>query len=201
MKRINMLAIAFAIGILLPLSVLAQLQVSVALTPEAKLAQADAALREAVAAAMEQVAVRFGMTIDARDMIYVSRDDLIMASAGEAHFHLSTRPSTAAVETIALGLIYLSEEGEVRFGDGIRGRIPAGFHAVRVRLTSSSAWMEAYDEAGRVVAQFPVTPGPGTTIRKLTASLDIDVENEEATGCLDWHGRRVSIKVCITFSI
>ena len=201
MKRIRMLAIVLTIGILLPLSALAQLQVSVALTPEAKLAQADDALREAVAAAMEQVAARFGMTIDARDMIYVSRDDLIMASAGEARFHLPARPSTAALEIVELGLIYLSEEGEVRFGDGVRGHIPAGFHAMRVRLTSASAMMEAYDDAGRIVARFPVTLGPPTTVRKLTASLDIDVENEEATGCLDWHGRRVSIKVCITFSI
>ena len=201
MKRIRMLAIVLTIGVLLPLTAFSQIRATVALTPETQIAQADAALRAALASAMEAVARRFGMAIDASDMIYVSRDDVIIANAGEASFHLPARSSSSAVQVVELGLIYLSEEGEVRFGDGVRGRIPAGFHAMRVRISSATTMMEAYDEAGRIVARLPVALGPPTTARKLTASLEVDVENQEATGCVDWHGKKFSAELCLTFSL
>jgi hypothetical protein len=176
-------------------------------TPASLIAEASEALRQQIGQAMEQAARSLDLVLNTADLVYICRDDIIVVSAGVAGFE-DVESSTPVLRT-DVGLIYLSREVEVRFGDGVRGsRLPSGFYAVRVTVDQSRSesdpgitLIELLDGAGTAILEFPTTLLPAATGRELTASLALDTDEREGVACLDWYGRRFTIRICVHFEL
>lgn len=174
-------------------------------TPASMIAEANEALRQQIGQAMEQAARSFGLTLNTSDLVYICRDDIIIVSAGVAGFE-DAKSSTPMLRA-DVGLIYLSREVEVRFGDGVRGsRLPSGFYAVRATVDQTRnphdpgiTLLELCDSSGTTISEFQTTLLPAATGRTLTASLDLDTDEAEGTACFGWSDRRFTIKICVTF--
>ena len=176
-------------------------------TPASMIAEANEALRQQIGQAMERAAHYFGLVLNTADLVYICRDDIIVASAGVAGFE-DVESSTPLLRT-DVGLFYLSREVEVRFGDGVRGsRLPSGFYVVRATVDQTRnphdpgiALLELLDDSGSMIMEFSTTLLPAATGRELTASLDLDTDEGEGVACLAWHGRRFTVKICVTFAL
>lgn len=203
------------VAVLTALAAYAQVMVSVVETAaEVEIRGANQALRQRVSFAMyayndqcarRRPAAATGYRVNTGRMVVLSGHHIVIVCAG-AYSLDKPAPSEVPVppdETVELGLFYISRDAYVRFGDGITGsRLPAGFHAARLHLAGSAApQMELYDSLGKTTALFPIAIGPATSVSFVTASLDMDVEKEETTGCVDWHGKRLSVKLCLTFPL
>ena len=179
--------------------------------PGAVIADANEALRVQLSQAMEQMARSLGLTLDARDLVFICRDDLIMANSGVAGFE--DAESSTGVLRVDVGLIYLSREATVRFGDGKLGsRLPAGFHVVRASVDRSrtvhdpgTTILEIAESSGRSVLAFTVTALPPPDERRLTASLAVGPSLDDSgvggriedVACLGWYGPRFGCEMCI----
>jgi hypothetical protein len=174
-------------------------------TPASLIVAANEALRQEIAQAMEQAATSMGLVLDTSDMVYICRDDLIVASACAAGFEYPESLASALVADV--GLIYVSREATVRFGDGELGsRLPAGFHNVRAAYGQSTSThdpgitlLELHSSSDTTVLEFSadlLSPASG---RKLTASLELDADEAYDAVCLGWYGGRFSIRLCVTF--
>jgi len=170
--------------------------------PDAVMAAASEVLREEVAVAMEQAARSFGLVLDTGDLVYACRDDFVVASAGAAGFE--DADSSVAGSSTALGLVYFSREVEVRFGDGVRGKRPAGFYAVRVSTEQSSrahdpgiTLLELVGIADTEIVTLPTELLAATPERRLTLCMRHDLTEGEDTVCFGWFGRLLSASFCV----
>lgn len=174
-------------------------------TPASLMVEASETLRGEIGKAMEQAATSMGLVLDTRDMVYVCRDDFIVASAGAVGFE--NAESSTPVLHADIGLIYVSREGEIRFGDGERGsRLPAGFHSVRAAYRQSTSThdpgitlLELQGSSDPPVLEFPTELLPPASGRKLTASLELDADEAYDAVCLGWYGTRLSVRICVGF--
>ena len=152
-----------------------------------------------------------GLTLDTRDVVFICRDDLIMANRGVAGFE--DGESSIGVLRIDVGLIYLPLEAAVRFGDAKLGsRLPAGFHVVWVGVDRSRTVhnlaitiLEIAESSGRSVLAFTVTALPPPDERRLTASLAVGPSPDDSgvggriedVACLGWYGPQLGCEMCI----
>ncbi len=182
--------------------------------PSSVIADANEALRLQLGQVMDQMARSLGLTLDTRDLVYICRDDLIMVNSGVAGFE--DAESSTGVLQIDVGLIYLSREATVRFGDGKLGaRLPAGFHVVRVSVDRSRpvqdpgiTILEMAESSGRSVLSFTVAALPPSEERRLTASLLVGPSAAESSApsgaeseiedivCLGWYGPQFGCEMC-----
>ncbi|MFC2083300.1 hypothetical protein ACFLSG_04600 [Candidatus Bipolaricaulota bacterium] len=184
--------------------------------PGSMIADANETLRLEVGQAMEQAADSLGYALDTRDLVMICRDDVILVNCGIAEFE-NVVSSTGLLQ-VDLGLIYVSREAEVRFGDGEHGKIPPGFYAVQATIGRSSAahdpgitLLELFSSSGNSILEFPVTAQPPSEVRRLTVSLGVNTlsavlsaqssstgQTEDAA-CLGWYGPELGCEMCLVF--
>lgn len=173
--------------------------------PDSAVTDANDSLRLQVSSVLEQKARTFGLTLDTRDLLYLCRDDFIMINTGVAGFE--NVESSAGVIAVDVGMIYLSEETQVRFGDGKLGsRLPTGFYAIRATVSQSSTvhdpgitLLEIFNSSGASILEFQATALPPSDKRTLTASLGIRSSPEEETdaACFGWVAERFGCEMCV----
>jgi len=178
-----------------------QSQMLTDLLPQMMISGASDVLRGQVAQAMEQAASSFGLVLDTSDLAYVCRDDIIVVNCGA-----SASAGASDDVSVDVGLIYVSREVEIRFGDGEHGKRPPGFYAVRLAFDSERG--SAAHDPGVALLELvgnstPPVPGilvevlPPTLTRELTVCLDVEREGQEEQLCLGWFGAGFGIRLCL----
>jgi hypothetical protein len=173
----------------------------VAPTTAARMAEADEAFREKIVDAMEQAAGSLDLVLDLSDLVYLGNDDLLVVIAGVAGFE--DEASSDPVFRADIGLMYASQETEVRFGDGeVGSRLPTGFHAVRVEVNQARnahdpgvTILEAVASSEMPAIALPITLLPPSARRTLTACQAISESGDAEVLVLGWHGRKFSVEV------
>lgn len=175
-------------------------------TPESVIIDANEALRLQVSSILEQRARALGLALDTSDMVYICRDDFIMINAGVAGFE--NGDSSAGMIALGLAMIYVSQEVNVRFGDGNLGtRLPAGFYTVRATVSQSSTahdpgitLLEIFDSSERSMIEYQATTLPSSDERTLTASLGVRSVAEVKTddvACFGWVTQQFGCEMCV----
>jgi hypothetical protein len=130
---------------------------------------ADQQLRQAVAAALTEAARRANVSVDTREFVYGSRDDVTVVNAAVAGADRVT------IEDLERGspllFVYLR-------GVGAERPLPDGFYTVTVRGTPESATAQLRNEAGAIVAEVPAritrTDAEQPAERPIKLSIHID---------------------------
>jgi len=173
--------------------------------PESSIADATEALRGDIAQAMEQTTDTFGLELDLSDLLHLSQGEIVVVVAGVVGFENAAPPTSVA--PVNLGLIYLSETFDVRFGDGIVGRRSPGFYAIRVSMQPSTSahdpgitLLEILGSSESEPLSFPIELAGPATQRALTVCLEQDPETGMDAICLGWHGLGFTAQLCIQFA-
>jgi len=172
-------------------------------TPASRITGATEAAYEEVRGAMEEAASSMGLALDTSDLIFLCRGELVAASAGAAGFGGSGR-ATGPLPGELLGLIYVSQDTEIRFGDGQLGTRPPGFLAVRVAPEAERnvhdpgiTILEVFASTEDVGTALPVELLPGGAERAIGVCLDGDADGTHGVLCFSWAGPAFGVRLCL----
>ena len=172
-------------------------------TPASRITGATEAAYEEVRGAMEEAASSMGLALDTSDLIFLCRGELVAASAGAAGFGGSGR-ATGPLPGELLGLIYVSQDTEIRFGDGQVGTRPPGFHAVRVTPEAERnvhdpgiTILEVFASTEDVGTALPVELLPGGAERAIGVCLEVDPGGAQDVVCFSWIAPAYGVRLCL----
>jgi len=172
-------------------------------TPASRIAEAKEAAYEEVRGAMEEAAASMGLALDTSDLVFLCRGELVAAAAGAARFGAPSR-ALGPLPGDLLGLIYVSKESELRFGDGQLGTRPPGFHAVRVAPDAERnvhdpgiTILEVFASTEDVGTALPVELLPGGAERAIGVCLEVDPGGAQDVVCFSWIGPAFGVRLCV----
>ncbi|UCF09916.1 MAG: hypothetical protein JSW65_07615 [Candidatus Bipolaricaulota bacterium] len=169
-------------------------------TPGSLIEEAEEVFRAELIEAMERAAESLGVILDTTDVVFLAHNDLLVVSAGAAGFEDAA--SSEPVLHADVGLIYLSQETEVRFGDGrVGSRLPAGFHAVKVAIDQTRnvhdpgvTILEMTSGGTAASVEIPTTMVDPSSERVLVVGLSLDPDGA-LVARLGWFGRSFGVEL------
>jgi hypothetical protein len=174
-------------------------------TPSSAIERAEETAREEIAGAMQQAAASLGLTLDASDLVYLSCGDLVLVVAGAEGFGetgSAIRPTVTDV-----GVIYTSRDANIRFGDGEHGRLPSGFHAIRVeadageRVHDPGITILEISTGSEDVLAIPVALlAPGAE-RAFALTLEPGEAGAETEASITWCGELFGVELRLVFEL
>jgi hypothetical protein len=195
--------IAVLITILLvfpPHSGTAQTALVAVRTPLAMIQEAEEAFASQLREVMRRSAEALGIALNTTDLAYAGSDDLLVVIAGAHGFE--TAASAEPTLLTDVGLLYLSHEATVGFGDGELGRrLPAGFHALRLEIDQTRSVhdpgitiLEMAPSVGAATVDLPLTLLPAATARDLAVCLGVDADGATTVRAA-WFGLHFSLEL------
>jgi hypothetical protein len=210
MKRTRVLVAVFAIVMLAGATTYAQMGLIAVLTPQGQVAGANELLRDTILSVVEDAAAQFGMDINTKNLVLVSRGDLTLIGVGASAPESLAEPSAASTQLTDIGLVYVSHAATIRADDNATDpgavsssaeeHVPAGFYAFRLAIDGSSKEMIVYDDLGQIVVRFPISVDLTAHSSEVAASLDSAPNGDGTVGCVTWYGPRFAVGVSMTFA-